>query len=1131
MNNGKVRIYELSKELNLENRDILTACEQLGIAVKSHSSTISDDEADKIRAQAPKLASARSSTPRSSAKPSSTPALSSDRKPKPKPAVKKQQILEIRRHATPAESSESVSQELRTDGSSASERPAELKAPVPPATSSQTDNLPEEPQSSPSPDRSVALRPEAEASSPMRPEAVRPDTKRPEATRPEGTRPEGGNGRVESGTAIAAHASNDGNDGSSSNRGSSTSRRPQRSASSAPAPARPKPPSLVPPSRPMGSSSKASEPRAVPAGEGGRPEAKKPEIIKPEVVKPEIIRPNSGQGEAARTESREPRKIVQRPAAVRPDGGPTSPGTGAPGPQGGTQGGGPGASSDKPRPSRPSAPSRPVKAKDMGGDRNQRSAPPQIVELQRPKLVRPPSRPEKGKVSGNESEENEDIEVAAIPPVLPDLERPRRPAPPAKPSRRGKVGGREEFDDGESPKKAATKPKRRVHIIGDDDDDLLDDLMGADDELSAAMSISLARPPKPKGAPTGAPTVKPTAATKGKRRVTSADRRRERQRARDEKPQRPEMITISGGMTVQEMSDVLATPETDIIRILFFKGIAATITQTLDVPTIELVCEELGVLVDVEERKADARKTTEVLDASDMEKLQRRPPVVTIMGHVDHGKTTLLDSIRKTKVAQGEAGGITQHIGAYHVDIEHNGEPSQIVFLDTPGHEAFTAMRARGTKVTDIAVLVVAADDGVRPQTIEAISHAKAAKVPLIVAINKIDKEGAQPDRVKQELTEHGLVAEEWGGDTITVPVSALQGENLDQLLEMILLVADVEELSANPDRTAKGTVIEANLDKARGPVATFLIQNGTLKVGDVLVAGAVLGRVRAMIDDRGNRVNSAGPSFAVEVLGLSDVPAAGDEFAVYTDEKEARSLAGERATQERNSRLQQAMASRRVTLNSLSARAQEGDLKELNLLIKSDVQGSLEAILKSLGQLPQDEIQLRVLLASPGEITETDVDLAAASDAVILGFNTTLASGAKRAADEAGVDVREYDIIYKLLEDVQGAMEGLLEPEMVEEPLGQIEVRAVFPVGRSAVAGCYVQSGKAIRNCNIRVHRGSQIVYTGTLGSLRRVREDVKEVNAGYECGIGLDNFNDWKEGDIIETYKMVSKRRTLNV
>jgi translation initiation factor IF-2 len=543
-----------------------------------------------------------------------------------------------------------------------------------------------------------------------------------------------------------------------------------------------------------------------------------------------------------------------------------------------------------------------------------------------------------------------------------------------------------------------------------------------------------------------------------------------------------------------------------------------------------MVAEELGVAVETAQEAAAATKVTEMLDAGDLESLQRRPPVVTIMGHVDHGKTTLLDAIRETKVAQGEAGGITQHIGAYHVDVEHEGQTQQIVFLDTPGHEAFTAMRARGARVTDIAILVVAADDGVRPQTIEAISHAKAAEVPIVVAINKIDKVEAQPDRVKQELTEYGLVPEEWGGDTIMVPVSAIQKENLDTLLEMILLVAEVGDLQANPNRAARGTVIEANLDKTRGPVATLLVQNGTLRVGDTLVAGSVFCKVRAMINDRGTRVEAVGPSFPVEVLGLNEVPAAGDEFEVFENEREARSIANQRVDEQRLDRLQNVMSSRRVTLNSLSAQAQEGELKELNLILKADVQGSVEAILGALRQLPQNEVQLRVLLAAPGEVTETDVDLAAASGAVIIGFNTTLAHGSRQAADREGVDIREYNIIYKLLDDIQGAMEGLLEPEMVEEPLGQVEVRAVFPVGRGAVAGCYVLSGKAVRNCNIRVRRGGKVIYQGNLDSLKRMKDDAKEVAAGYECGIGLDKFNDWVERDIIETYKMVSKRRTLS-
>jgi translation initiation factor IF-2 len=681
--------------------------------------------------------------------------------------------------------------------------------------------------------------------------------------------------------------------------------------------------------------------------------------------------------------------------------------------------------------------------------------------------------------------------------------------------------------------KVGPKGKRRAQPDLDDEDVDLDVLLGEeedeDGDAPVQVSLSLVRPAKPKATRQG-PTKAPTATPAAQRTKRSTSRDRRDRREQEIKVEKPEKIILTGSLTVQELAAMMAIPDTEIIRTLFMKGIMATVTQTLDIETATMVAQELGVEVETGEKESEARKLTEMLDVDDLENLQRRPPVVTIMGHVDHGKTSLLDSIRKTKVAQGEAGGITQHIGAYHVDVEHNGEMQQVVFLDTPGHEAFTAMRARGARVTDIAILVVAADDGVQPQTVEAISHAKAAGVPIVVAINKIDKEGAQPDRVKQELTEFGLVPEEWGGDTIMVPVSAITGENLDTLLEMILLVSEIEELSANPDRPARGTVIEAHLDKAKGPVATLLVQNGTLRVGDVLVAGSVFGKVRAMVDDRGQRVKEASPSFAVEVLGLADVPAAGDEFAVFEDEKEARSVSSTRTDEQRQSRLLAAMSSRRVSLNTLSARAQEGELKELNLVLKADVQGSVEAILGAFKQLPQNEVQVRVLYAAPGEITETDVDLAAASSAVIIGFNTTLAPGARQAADRLGVDVRDYNIIYKLLDDIQAAMEGLLEPELVEEALGQVEVRAVFPIGRGQVAGCYILSGKVIRNCKIRVRRGGEVVYEGNLDSLKRMKEDAREVNAGYECGIAVDNFNSWEIGDIIEAYRMISKRRTLS-
>ncbi len=706
----------------------------------------------------------------------------------------------------------------------------------------------------------------------------------------------------------------------------------------------------------------------------------------------------------------------------------------------------------------------------------------------------------------------------------------RKPIPPRLGQKKSTWEEEEEEENAKKAAKLAGKTKRRSSLVIDEDEDI--DSEFGNMPLPASVSLSIARPPKPKGtSPGGAAVAVLRQPKKPAHKGQQLSRTEQRNQSKSAIQEKPAKIFLSGSLTVQELAEHLHITAAEIIRNLFFKGIPVGINETLDIKTASLVAQELEIEVETVEVESTAIKSTEMLDIEDLEHLIRRPPVVTIMGHVDHGKTTLLDSIRKTKVAQGEAGGITQHIGAYHVDVEHDGKQQQVVFLDTPGHEAFTAMRARGARVTDIAILVVAADDGVQPQTREAISHARAAGVPIVVAINKIDKPQSNADRIKQELADLGLLAEEWGGDTIMVPVSALKGENLDTLLEMIILVSEVAELSANPNRLAKGTVIEANLDRTKGPVATLLIQNGTLHVGDIIVAGGVFGKIRAMIDDRGKRVDQAGPSFAVEVLGINDVPAAGDEFDVFTSEKEARDLAESRTENKRQSRLQQAMASRRVSLTTLSAQAQEGELKELNLILKSDVQGSGEAILTALQQLPQKEVQLRVLLSSAGEVTETDVDLAAASGAVILGFNTTLASGARVAAEREGVDIREYNIIYKLLDDVQAAMEGLLDPEEVEEHLGFAEVRNVFSVGRGSIAGSYVQSGKIIRNRLLRVKRGDVLIHQGSIESLKRFKEDSREVNAGYECGIGAAKFNEWKEGDIIECYEMAMKRRTLSL
>ncbi len=704
-------------------------------------------------------------------------------------------------------------------------------------------------------------------------------------------------------------------------------------------------------------------------------------------------------------------------------------------------------------------------------------------------------------------------------------------------SNNSKKPGKTDWDDSAKLEALRTKnpqkQRQKVHIIGENEDSLTSETSGYSGEKISILSASLARPKKEKSDESKSPkTIKQF---KKKKKETTRQRQKRRamelKAAKEAKQVRPEMIIVpEDNLTVQELADKLSLESSEIIKSLFFKGITATVTQSLDLATIETVAEEFGVPVLQDDIQEAAEKTVDMIESEDIDNLIRRPPVITVMGHVDHGKTSLLDSIRESRVASGEAGGITQHIGAYQVEFEHESQKKKLTFLDTPGHEAFTAMRARGTKVTDVAVLVVAADDGCRPQTLEAISHARAAKVPIVVAINKIDKEGASSDRVKQELSEKDLIAEDWGGDTVMVPVSAIKKQNIDKLLEMILLVSEVEDLQANPDRFAKGTVIEAHLDKAKGPVATLLVQNGTLKSGDVLAAGSVLGKIRAMVDEHGNRIKEAGPSFPVEALGFSEVPTAGDEFEVYPDEKTARAIVGERATDARATKLAQQMASRRVSLSSLSTQANDGELKELNLILKADVQGSVEAILGSLEQLPKNEVQVRVLLSAPGEITETDIDLAAASGSVIIGFNTSLASGAKRAADANEVDIREYEVIYKLLEDIQLAMEGLLEPDLVEESLGQAEVRATFAVGKGAIAGCYIQTGKLQRNCSLRVLRSDKVIFEGNLDSLKRSKDDVKEVNTGFECGVGCDKFSSWIEGDVIEAFKFVTKKRTLS-
>jgi translation initiation factor IF-2 len=1017
MNNGKVRIYELSKDLNLENKDILGICEDLNIVVKSHSSSISEAES----AQITQVANTKFP----------------DRQKTPLAQVEPEKVV-----APVAPKSEAPKVPTAPSTTKAPQRPTEQKAQIlqikPKADSSTKPSLmPQPPTAAQPPQRQSAT----SSPSPSRP-VVRPT--------PVGEAPRRAENAAEVGVT------------------------PRVARAAAPVvPPAPKPQLSGPPARP-GDAGDSTAPANV---DSNSPTVARAAAPSKPIPKSQIIRVEPGG----------------RPAV----GGPSAPSTGV--------ARRPVAKAENAAPPLNRPPARIVQIKPQGSG---------------------PTRPGAPSKDGAAGDKDDNTPTTGV-----DLELKRPPL--RKPINKGKGWSKEEEEIETAKAKVPAKGKRvKTVVIDDDDDD--DDGDGSDNTTETIVSLSIARPAKQKMGSGGG--VRPPAVPAQRKKPVMKGDQQSKERGNNNKRgeqknvvEKPESITLMGSITVRDLAEMLLVPETEIVKQLFFKGIAISVTQILDVGTATMVAEEMDVAVITGVEQAAATKVTEMLDLADFDLLQRRPPVVTIMGHVDHGKTTLLDAIRSTKVAQGEAGGITQHIGAYHVDIDHEGVTQQVVFLDTPGHEAFTAMRARGARVTDIAILVVAADDGVRPQTIEAIRHAQAAEVPIIVAINKIDKPGANAARVKQELIAFNLQAEDLGGETIMVEVSALKGENLDTLLEMILLVADVEDLQANPDRTARGTVIEAHLDKAKGPVATLLVQNGTLRVGETLVAGHVFGKVRAMVDDRLARVEAAGPSFAVEVLGLSDVPQAGDEFEVFI-EKEARAISSVRSGERRDSRLQQMMASRRVTLNSLSAKAQEGELKELNLILKADVQGSVEAILGSLRQLPQNEVQVRVLFSAAGEITETDVDLAAASGAVIIGFNTTLASGARSASDDAGVDVREYNIIYALLSDIQDAMEGLLDPEQVEEPLGQVEVRAVFQAGRGNIAGCYVLTGKALRNCSIRVQRKNQVVFTGTLDSLKRIKDDVREVNSGFECGIRLDKFNGWEQGDIIETFQMVSKRRTLS-
>ena len=577
----------------------------------------------------------------------------------------------------------------------------------------------------------------------------------------------------------------------------------------------------------------------------------------------------------------------------------------------------------------------------------------------------------------------------------------------------------------------------------------------------------------------------------------------------------PLTVKIPDEITVGELASRMKKTATEVIKTLIKNGVMASINQTIDFDTAEFVATELGcrvereVVVTIEDRLIDDHVDTE-------DELVPRSPVVVVMGHVDHGKTSLLDAVRKTNVASGEAGGITQHIGAYTVQI--NGNP--ITFLDTPGHAAFTSMRARGAMCTDIAILVVAADDGIMPQTVEAINHAKAAKIPIIVAVNKMDKHGENPDRIKQQLTEYDLVPEEWGGETIVCPISAKTGQGIDQLLEMVILTAEMLELRANPNRAAKGTVIEARLDKNRGPIATLLVQNGTLHKGDLIIAGTAVGRVRVMTDDKGRTISDAGPSIPVEITGLAETPTPGDEFDAVADERMARQLVEQRKQDEKDAA---AKLTSKVTLDNLFAKMQEGEMKELNLIVKADVQGSAEAVRSSLEKLSNDEVRVRVIHAGVGAINESDILLASTANAIVVGFNVRPDAAAAASAQRANVDLRMYRVIYDAIDEIEAAMKGMLAPKYREAIIGHAIVRQTYKVSAiGTIAGCYVKDGKVTRDSQVRVLRDNIVIYDGAVGSLQRFKDSVKEVAANYECGMSIEKFNDIKEGDIFECYIM---------
>lgn len=667
--------------------------------------------------------------------------------------------------------------------------------------------------------------------------------------------------------------------------------------------------------------------------------------------------------------------------------------------------------------------------------------------------------------------------------------------------------------------KGKLKKKFRSKVDFEEEYDSINEINPEISNNPDVSSLSLQRPGKPNS--NQSPVKANSNKQKGKVNIKKKkNNSASTKKSNDVTPiQKPETLSISKPLTIQELAELLVVPETDIIRSLFFKGISVTMNQVIDIKTAVLVGEEFDVEINIVTEEEETKKLE--FDSIEGEVLEKRAPVIAIMGHVDHGKTSLLDRIRKTQLAKKESGGITQKLGAYNVDIEYKDSSRRLVFLDTPGHEAFSGMRSRGIQVTDIAILVVAADDGVRPQTVEAIKYIQSSNVPVIVAINKIDKDDANIENIKQELAKYNLISESWGGDTLMVPLSAKQGTNIDTLLEMIVLLDDVSEFTANPNTQAQGTILESYIDRTKGPIATLLVQNGTLKIGDVLVAGDAIAKVRGIIDSNGDKLEAAEPSSPVLIWGLSKPPNTGDTFSVYNDEKEAKSIA------------QEAQESSKANLNlgqnlTETYNVSEIDVKgKINLIIKTDIQGSVEALVNSIYKLSHPKVQIRILYSSPGEITETDIDFADTSNATVLAFNTTLASGARRAAKRSNVTIKESNVIYDLFDYVQDLIDEIVGPEYDEHPIGSATVKSIFPLGKSFVAGTLVVQGKLTQGCHIKVVRNKTVIYEGGLDSLKRLKEDVLEVKEDFECGIFIKEFDSWLEDDEIQAFDLIQKKR----